>query len=332
MAHGREPLRRLSIAKSIGAFANSRDGGYVILGAAHDKTRTWSLPGLADRGTEPAVWLESVIVGAVLPRPRHQVRTLRLTDERFAGLIRVWPVPTPPALVGGVAYMRVSGMSIPITDPVELGRLYRQGETARSAAESRAAGAIQWPTSRNPPGDRLHLLYAVSLSPVAPPPDVSSRLFRRSYIDELHSLLRSYLTPPVVGPVRAPEREEWAQSFVEVGLADPFGDAASALTVRWDGSAVVSYWAEDTPARGIDHLREPGNLARPWRLGVDALALLGGTGATYVTVFAVHDPGGTYASRWTEELGHPSDETLASVIRELRRSRGRADFEPEGDD
>lgn len=86
------------------------------------------------------------------------------------------------------------------------------------------------------------------------------------------------------------------------------------------------------PVRGIDHLREPGNLARPWKLGVDTLVLLGASGATYVTVFAVHDPGGTYASRWTDELDHPPDETLASVVRELRRSRGRAEFEPEAEE
>lgn len=89
-------LGRHHVAKTVCGFANSRDGGYLIVGAAKQhagfhvvgiEEPPW---GEGDAGE----WLDSTIAASVRPRPWYDVRVL--AGEPFLAVVAVDPVPDPP--------------------------------------------------------------------------------------------------------------------------------------------------------------------------------------------------------------------------------------------
>ena len=86
-------------------FANSHEGGYLILGA--DKTDDgWKANGVAFDG-EPTTWLSDVIGDperGVRPRPDFDIRAWP-ADNGHVAVIRIRSTSTPPCIANGTVYM-----------------------------------------------------------------------------------------------------------------------------------------------------------------------------------------------------------------------------------
>lgn len=73
-----EALSPRAIRKAACAFANSRDGGLILVGATFDESSgKWTLPGLLQppKGSLKS-WLDSVIQDGVRPLLRYESRSL----------------------------------------------------------------------------------------------------------------------------------------------------------------------------------------------------------------------------------------------------------------
>jgi hypothetical protein len=129
------------IRKQVCGFANSHDGGYLILGARWAKADLeWSLDGVSFDG-EPTLWISDVIQSGVRPLPRFDVVGWPVDDERHVAVVRADPTPTPPCNANGTVYERVAGATVSVRDPQRLAELFGRGDQARTSAELLATNA-----------------------------------------------------------------------------------------------------------------------------------------------------------------------------------------------
>jgi hypothetical protein len=142
-AKGAAAPRRDSVVKAVCGFANSV-GGYLILGAERVESG-WALTGAAFPNHEPATWASSIIAtGGVSPVPVFDAKPLRVEDGGVALVVRVEPVATPPCITAsGTVYQRVSGQTLPVTDPRVMSELIQRGAAARLQTEAAAMRAAQ---------------------------------------------------------------------------------------------------------------------------------------------------------------------------------------------
>jgi predicted HTH transcriptional regulator len=117
-------LRADQVTKHVGGFANAADGGYLLLGF-EPVDDEWRTSGLDFPGGDPPVWISNVVRTTLRPRPRIDVRDWDVSGRR-AAVVRVDPVADPPCVTsGGQVFERVSGATVLVADPTELGRLSR---------------------------------------------------------------------------------------------------------------------------------------------------------------------------------------------------------------
>jgi hypothetical protein len=148
-------LHRDSLRKAACGFAN-RDGGYVIVGAKRDADMgEWSLPGITKPDEEPELWIGRVL-RSLRPSPRFEPQMWKLDDDRIAGVVWAELVEEPPCMPPqGQVIERVSGETLPVTNPCRLDALYRGGQQARgraahfaNQAARRALDEPQWFSQR----------------------------------------------------------------------------------------------------------------------------------------------------------------------------------------
>ena len=60
------------------------------------------------------------------------------TDGSLVAVVVVEPIDVPPCMSGGSVFERVSGKTVPVTDPAVLRSLFARGEAARESAAKRA--------------------------------------------------------------------------------------------------------------------------------------------------------------------------------------------------
>ena len=138
-----DPLPKAKIVRAVCAFANSRDGGYVIVGAKETSTGVFTLPGLTVTrlGRSSLVdWLDRIIEDGFQSLPKPFIQPLQ---GRTAAVIAVEPIENPPCVTkdGGV-YIRTSGSSDPVTDQRELTRLFDEGRARKSREAISAVDAL----------------------------------------------------------------------------------------------------------------------------------------------------------------------------------------------
>ena len=182
-------LSSTDVSKAACAFANSRVGGVVVVGAAELSRGQFALTGLAHpRAGSLKEWLDKAVDG-VRPRPRAEIRTFDAEPPMIgpAAIVRVFPVMEKPAIAnGGRIYVRTATQSVPLEDPVEINRLFRESEAEVAAGRRRAAamaGRMPDPEARGPAQVTLGL--EVAAAPLAVPPELAARLFRPSAVDHL---------------------------------------------------------------------------------------------------------------------------------------------------
>jgi hypothetical protein len=143
-AKGTQVPHRDSVRKAVCGFANAL-GGYLILGAEMRNNARWELTGLQFPYPEPGSWVGSLIAPAgVSPLPVFDPKPFDLGDGRHAVVVRVEPVDVPPCITAsGVAYQRVSGQTLPVTDQRVLMDLLEKGAAARRRTEEAALTAAR---------------------------------------------------------------------------------------------------------------------------------------------------------------------------------------------
>ena len=127
--------------KQVCGFANSHEGGFLMLGARWDSgDQEWRLDGVAFEG-EPILWISDVVRNSVRPRPSFDITAWAVDDGRHVAVVKIEPTPTPPCNTNGVVYERVSGATVPVREPQRLAALFKRGDLAREAAETLALTA-----------------------------------------------------------------------------------------------------------------------------------------------------------------------------------------------
>lgn len=282
-----------AVRKEVGAFGNSHDGGYLILGAEQDEA--WELTG-CEFPTEPQVWVSQAIHDGIRPVPPFDVRAFPV-DERHVAVVRVQPSSVPPCIVRGTVYERVPGAAIPVKAPERLAELFRRGDIAREQAESGARDGARWlmidgvGRGSSIPGageDGLKVQAAVALAPTGMLPDVSSRLFTRPFEEALSEAVLALHAGPRL-PTAAPPELSWSQDTLAVDL-DAIDVARTHWRVQASWNGVIGiYYLIDVTEVVIESLVER-VIGAAWGAGVELLRRLAATGPMYVAVTAAGGP------------------------------------------
>jgi Putative DNA-binding domain len=310
---GREPLGQHIVRKAVCGFANSDQGGYLIVGA-HQVGGRWELSGLASPPAgELTTWLENLIATGVAPVPKHSIKGMAGTGGPCA-IVSVDPVAVPPALTSaGAVYERVSGATNPVTDQTELARLFAQARTARLRAELEATEAVGQ-AFNYPVIPELVSIYSVALAPASP------RGARSMMTQETYDAARTVVHTWTLGNGGAEVTQTYFRTWSEIG-------DFSFLCRSTYGAAFT--FAAPAPDNGILALdaSDGTRLREAWQAVLDVLSTAGVSGAGALAVAAT-------GRRATPTVVRPLDSlevdmsVIASVIREMVRSEGRGDWEP----
>lgn len=143
-------LRKDSLRSHACAFANSAQGGFLILGASEKKGRhvdpaqRWNFEGFEFPGDDgPTTWITQVLRDALRPVPAIDVRVFDVSEGRHVAVVWVPPVDVPPCLYDGTVLERVPGSSVTVKDPQRLQDLYLAGQRAHERASSAAYGTAK---------------------------------------------------------------------------------------------------------------------------------------------------------------------------------------------
>jgi hypothetical protein len=327
--------------KQVCGFANSHDGGFLILGAHRDGD-SWKLDGTAFAGDDPPNAITDVIAGGgVTPFPEGlDVRSWQVATDRHVAVVWIPPIATPPCNTNGTVYERVSGKTIPVQDATRLATLFERGDTARRRAEERGRSAATAMMARQEGREPAHIQFALALTAPAYVPDVSSRLFTTQFEGSVRSSMTAVLAEPrhPFG-VSAPTREI-SQDALSLDL-EPTHRLGDAWIVRasWDGTITV-YWS-----MAVEQTSIPGMVSRPlkaaWECADELLGALKPQGARYLQLTVAggpFPPNRSYQPYGDQPGPLPmvsrgpiapgvNSETLASIERELRRTAGEPAFE-----
>ena len=211
------------VRRQVCAFANSHEGGYLILGAERTEDtnrgngdeggKKWTLDGVPFPD-EPQTWISNVVGDlerGVRPRPDFRVVAWKAQRGHVA-VVYVAPTSTPPCIANGTVYERIPGKTQEVRDPQRLASLFAQGDQARAQAQARAdraastmirdwlpGGSAEFVprelaaiASETPEDEdtRQFLRFAVAVSATGNTPDVSSRLFHNDFATEVWTELR----------------------------------------------------------------------------------------------------------------------------------------------
>jgi hypothetical protein len=331
-AKGAATPRRDSVLKAVCGFANSV-GGYLILGAERDHSG-WTLTGASFPNEEPATWASSIIAtGGVSPVPTFDAKPLRAADGRDALVIRVEAVATPPCITSsGTVYQRVSGQTLPVTDPRVMSDLIQQGAAVRVQTEAAAMVAAQRLLAEGAAFAPPENAFALALCAVGGPEDKAVALFNEERGNRFVALVHQRLQPDSMlrYAVKADVQQDCLRAWT---TSQELGQSTTA-SAFWDGAAAVAF-SDAGGEYTVDTLTR--DVSRFWRALAEVVQLFGGTGSSHLAVLlnprhaglkkaGKHQPH-TDVRRWTEATG-PTDDEIASVVRELERGFGRQRWEP----
>jgi hypothetical protein len=352
-------LDRGDVRRQICAFANSHEGGYLILGAkqveGEQSAQHWKVDGVAFPD-EPAIWIADVVGDperGVRPRPDFDVAAWPAASGDVA-VVRVRPTSTPPCITNGTVFERLPGKTQTVRDPLRLADLFARGDQARHGAQSRADGAAraimdalegdagtfhrpwvgaQTEAEEAPHDDTRHMRFAVGIAATGNPPNIAGRLFRHEFAEEIWRRLRDRPAGLPPGYGTTPDAVAWSQEALTwrhqmVGHVD----SITIVRAAWDGSAAVGQKlsSEDVYPDSVAQNR----LAPEWGLADELVERLGGFGDIYLTILLA---GGRFPRRESTDwivmrrgplLPGVDDDHVLSLGRELMRAVGNPEPEP----
>jgi hypothetical protein len=325
------------VRRQVAGFANSHQGGYLILGAREDAAGGWTVDGFEFPDGEPHRTITDYVHGGLRPVPAYDVRAFDVGDGRHVAVVEVQPLDAGPCIDRGTVVERVSGSTRAVKDPARLAELFSRGEraharaaasarSARQAAAATAASAAPFVISRQ---DRS-LLVVLGMATVVNAADASARLFRASTRDRICNLLDELRVP---GRPYQPESRDWVGQDRRVAIAMEISyDPDWGLVGFWDGSVGV-FMSGMSSGGHLDSVVDNA-IVVAYERAKALVRLLGGAGPAYLDV-AVVDPGVeslehvVEMSRGPFDLGTSPD--WAHLRRELQRAAGHDFPEPEAD-
>lgn len=303
------------IRRQVCAFANSHEGGYLILGAepagGDDPEARWVLDAVTFPD-EPRTWIANVIgdlTAGVRPRPDFDVQPWEAPNGHVV-VVWVTPTSTPPCIANGTVYERLPGKTQTVRDPLRLADLFARGNAAHREAQARA--------------DELRTLSSWTDS--AARRDASKRLEYRWPLPPMSSTATPSTTRTsgsLSGSPRPATRR--ISRLVSFGRASPRRSGASYATARrgfrpgWGGGPDAVMWSQEAltwrhqtsgmldsitvvraswdgaAASGAKLATEDvypdtlvtARISREWERADDLVRRLGGFGNVYATVLVV---------------------------------------------
>lgn len=174
-------LKPHEIRRQCGGFANSEQGGYLILGASEGGSG-WCCDGLVFPGGEPYRYVTSCLQEGVRPLPRYDVKSFRTQSDRDLAVVEIEPLEAGPAIVRGTVYERVPGATVPVKDPSRLADLFGRGRRAHEraiASAERMLSIAAAPLAGCEQDSRFEevgcLIGVLAIGAIAPGPDMASR-------------------------------------------------------------------------------------------------------------------------------------------------------------
>lgn len=344
-------LRKESLRSHACAFANSAQGGFLVLGAIEKKGRhvepaqRWTFEGFEFPGEDgPTTWITQVLRDALRPVPAIDVRVFDVGHGRHVAVVWVPPVDVPPCLYDGTVLERVPGSSLTVKDPQRLQGLYGAGRQAHERA-SRAAfrtaemlfGDAKLENNVLRLGD-AGSGFALAVCPVTTAHGVATRIHRASFIREFAASASPLL---VDGGLESPPAElEQAQesvSWIGRSWTDRFEWRGVAA---WDGSVGLAHRLSGDAAHPAVIA---GPVSQAWRKARECAEQLGGRGEHYMVLLLGGEP---YTSGTVllgpdvnaqvvrrgpvRDAAQEGDEQSQQLLREITRCAGREfAWEPE---
>ena len=273
------------VRKQICGFANSHDGGYLILGT-DVRNDEWVFDGVAFPDNDPPAWVSSVAEGVQPYSEGLDTRPILLDGRRMLAVVWVPPTPTPPCNAHGTVYERVSGRTVSVREPLRLAQLFARGDGAHARAQElarrAAADALELGAAESPPSDDLQ--FGLGLCATSYAPNISSRLFSPGFWDTVAAA--SPLPQP--GPLRPQGvRCEHRQDAV-IGRVPRHweGDPRWYMRATWNGSvAVACLFSERSGISGLIESIHDG-----WAAACTLIAELQPIGDAYLSVQFQGDP------------------------------------------
>jgi hypothetical protein len=318
-------IRPEMVRRSVGGFANSVLGGYLILGIAADTDGRWQLSGWEPPG-EAGQWITDCLSGRMDPPPTFDVKSWRTADGSTISVVRTWPVAIPPCVTAeGYVFERVGATTSQVKEAVTLHRLFERGETARRRAWEQSRSARAAFAMGNEAG-RTHSI-SLSIASAGLAGDISDRIFVEGFARLLTDRVRALplhaggLTPTI----RAAVSQEAVTVFSTEGAEGREGYTAHAnrhggISVGWNDPEVPSGLRAVTTV--------PNRLEDLWVVAAAATEAIGGTGAAHMAVRLLDGSNSAVdVDRWLSSAD-VDPQVLESVSREANRALGAMHWEP----
>ena len=322
-----------SVRKQVCGFANSHDGGYLILGVKRQQNGAWAFDGVGFPNRDAPSDVTDVIAnGGVTPYPDGLlVRDFPAASGKHIALVYIPRTSTPPCITKGTVFERVAGKTIPVNDPARLASLFERGDAARQAgvqkAEQIAAGVLQQAQA-----DSANAQFALGLAAPGYPLDLTPRLFAPSFNTHAQQRISDMLGDAPQTPLGV----RIFPSITQFELRYKLESADKRLGHNWFVSvsrigAVGVHWTmgvqRTTVASLVTGVNSP--LAKAWRYAHETLTELGIGAPRYLNLRVGIPLPPPFASVAREAVFGPSEDALASIQRELRRASGEMIFEAE---
>jgi schlafen family protein len=304
------------------AFGNSVEGGFLVIGARREtQGGPWILDGV-ELNTEPKLWVTTALMNdGVRPVPSYDSRAFELGNGRIVVVVNVRPVAVPPVITNkGQVWERLSSVSRQVTDPASLRRLVERGERALAEAarvtDEAIGGFLGDPTWQE-------YSVVVAMAAAGATGDMTARAFRKRTYDLAKALVQG-------APAAHPNKlgTDLNQGRVRVWGLSADGNPVSLIEVSRHGHVIGALGREEVD----DGLRAAAQSIRvveaSWSNAAVILKSFAGEAPAHSRVAVWHqERAWTVVARWTTTDG-PSDDDLAAVHREIRRTLGQTAWEP----
>lgn len=344
-AKGGDRTRKEEVARQVGAFANSRDGGFLILGVdASDGHDSHWIPRGQIFPDEPAVWLTNVVSSRCRPLPTFELRTFHGEGDRAVVVVHVLPTTTPPCIVNGSIYERLPGCTRVVDDPHRLSEMFSRGDHALANARAWARQScdralkllvINDGSTETVPEDCV--AFGIGIASTARSPGIISQLFSSEFEKAVSdSALRMAYTEDTV-----PIQPKFSQSRVLAAFRGYDNrDRQGLVFVSSDGSVGAAVAKAGVKASSVETLFRD-HVIPIVRESHDLMQMIGGRESISITVkfrakpvSAVPDEDGDVGYT-TIERGALTTEGLEDELRgmerEALRAAGHRVYEPVAD-
>jgi hypothetical protein len=330
-------IRPGEVRRQICGFANSHDGGFLILGT-DVRGGKWQLEGVEFPDDDAPSWISSVAAG-VQPYPEGlDSRPIKVTDGRWVVVVWIPPTPTPPCNAHGTVYERVSGKTLSVRESLRLSELFARGDAARVSAATRASNAARaaLAVGRIDEAQAEHVQFGLGLAAAGYQGDLDARVFSEAFERGAASSIATHLSP---GPLAPTGLEIVGRRVTQDARAFRVESQDRLLGYTWhvdagrDGSVGIFCLSGVTQSEIQSLINGPVRMA--WLSAIEILDMLDPRGPRYLRLAVA---GGQFPANLAGIAEPPvvsrgpldgpfGADVLASIERELHRTAGRMAYE-----